>query len=80
MSNDLPQPKSPEQGDTPDLGRRRMFKAAIKGAAIGAPLILTLRGGNAWADSLCSSRPENWTGGAVNAGTLTNSCMLSVNL
>lgn len=55
-----------------------MFKAAVKGAAVGAPLILTLRGGNAWADSLCSSRPENWTGGAVGDGTLTNSCMTSI--
>lgn len=68
-----------QQAGEPDLGRRRLFKAAVKGAAVGAPLIVTLRGGNAWAASCAAATTTTTTttvpGGA--APLAVSSCVTS---
>lgn len=79
--------KSAAEGQ-PDLARRRLFKAAVKGAAVGAPLIVTLKGGNAWATSLTCLQREGFAGlPAKPAGgpaplvaEPTGSCLVSLGL
>lgn len=75
----------------PDLARRRLFKAAVKGAAVGAPLIVTLKGGNAWATSLTCLQREGFAGAPLPKPTgvggpaplvaePTGSCLVSLGL
>ena len=60
-----------------DVGRRRLFKAAVKGVAVGVPLVVTLRGGNAWANSVAPCATRN-NGAPANPGAI--SCIGSTGL
>ena len=81
-------PTKPASAGQPDLSRRRLFKAAVKGAAVGAPLIVTLKGGNAWATSLTCLQREGFAGVPIATpggpaplvAEPTGSCLVSLGL
>lgn len=62
------QTKSAATGKTaaPDARRRALLKGAIKGAAIGAPMVMTLKTGQAWARSCLPGETPQIIGGAPN--------------
>lgn len=78
-------PSTKSAAGQPDLARRRLFKAAVKGAAVGAPLIVTLKGGNAWATSMTCLTREGFGGAPIGTPTgpaplvgPTASCLVSI--
>ncbi len=54
------------KGAAPDARRRALLKGAIKGAAIGAPMVMTLKTGQAWARSCLPGEAPVQIGGAPN--------------
>ncbi|MBL8698829.1 MAG: hypothetical protein JNK67_10680 [Alphaproteobacteria bacterium] len=75
MTDKLNQTTSAAGTGKPDMSRRRLFKTAVKGAAVGAPLIITLRGGNAWAASCTAAAGAPVAGAPV--ALVSSSCITS---
>jgi hypothetical protein len=50
----------PASPNKPDAARRRLLGLALKGAAIGAPAIVTLKSGTAWALSIPCFQEEKY--------------------
>jgi hypothetical protein len=55
----------PASPNKPDAARRRLLGLALKGAAVGAPAIVTLKSGTAWALSIPCFQEQNY--GIANA-------------
>ena len=51
MSEKQSKSSTSSKAPVPDARRRALLKGAIKGAAIGAPMVMTLKSGRAWAHS-----------------------------
>lgn len=51
MSEKQSKSSTSSKAPVPDARRRALLKGAIKGAAIGAPMVMTLKSGQAWARS-----------------------------